>query len=113
VNSFHFVSLDPHDRGAAKAQRRRFTAACQKKIPAEVDACKERGEVGALLRREGLYLAGYRRGVVLATYDPACLEPKKRGPKAKVVDERDKEIADLRHRIPHGLEKHADGVSAH
>jgi len=39
----------------AKAQRRRFATAYKKKILAEVDACKERGEVGALLRREGLY----------------------------------------------------------
>lgn len=81
----------------SKAQRRRFTAAYKKKILAEVDACKERGEVGALLRREGLYsshVAAWRsardRG------DLACLEPRKRGPKAKVVDERDKEITELR-----------------
>ena len=81
----------------SKPERRRFTAAYKKKILAEVDACKERGEVGALLRREGLYsshIAAWRsardRG------DLARLEPKKRGPKAKVVDERDKEITELR-----------------
>jgi transposase-like protein len=81
----------------SKAQRRRFTAAYKKKILAEVDACKARGEVGALLRREGLYsshIAAWRgardRG------DLARVEPKKRGPKAKIVDERDKEIAELR-----------------
>ena len=81
----------------SKPERRRFTAAYKKKILVEVDACKERGEVGALLRREGLYsshVAAWRsardRG------DLARLEPKKRGPKAKVVDERDKEITELR-----------------
>lgn len=81
----------------SKAQRRRFTAAYKKKILAEVDGCKERGEVGALLRREGLYsshIAAWRsardRGGL------ARLEPRKRGPKAKIVDERDNEIAELR-----------------
>ena len=81
----------------SKPERRRFTAAYKKKILVEVDACKERGEVGALLRREGLYsshVAAWRsardRG------DLARLEPKKRGPKAKVVDERDKENTELR-----------------
>jgi len=37
------------------AQRRRFTAAYKQRIMAEADACTERGQVGALLRREGLY----------------------------------------------------------
>ena len=84
----------------SKAQRRRFTAAYKKKILAEIDACKERGEVGALLRREGLYsshVAAWRsardRG------DLARLEPRKRGPKAKVIDARDKENADLRRQV--------------
>ena len=89
----------------AKAARRRFTAAYKKKILQEVEACKERGEVGALLRREGLYsshVAAWRaardRGEL------ANLDPRKRGPKAKVVDERDKENAVLRRQVAH-LEK--------
>jgi transposase len=39
----------------AKAQRRRFTAAYKRKVLHEADRCTEPGEVGALLRREGLY----------------------------------------------------------
>lgn len=38
-----------------KAKRRRFTAAYKQRIVAEADACAGPGEVGALLRREGLY----------------------------------------------------------
>lgn len=38
------------------ATRRRFTAAYKLKIIKEADGCAEHGEVGALLRREGLYL---------------------------------------------------------
>lgn len=38
-----------------KAPRRRFTAAYKQRILAEADACVEAGQIGALLRREGLY----------------------------------------------------------
>ena len=38
-----------------RATRRRFTLDYKLRILNEADACKDRGEVGALLRREGLY----------------------------------------------------------
>ena len=38
-----------------RPERRRFTAEYKIKILAEADACETHGEVGALLRREGLY----------------------------------------------------------
>ncbi len=38
-----------------KAERRRFSAEYKVRILAEADACTERGQIGALLRREGLY----------------------------------------------------------
>jgi transposase len=82
----------------AKAKRRRFTAEYKQRILDEVDragAVGLRGEVGAILRREGVYsshLAAWRKlrdeGELLA------LTPKKRGPKAKVPDERDRLLAE-------------------
>lgn len=39
----------------AKAERRRFTAQYKLKVLREADHCKQPGEIGALLRREGLY----------------------------------------------------------
>ena len=36
-------------------RRRQFREAEKRRILAEADACTERGEVGALLRREGIY----------------------------------------------------------
>ena len=39
----------------AKATRRRFSAAYKLRILREADACAQPGELGALLRREGLY----------------------------------------------------------
>ena len=48
----------------AKAQRRQFSAAYKQRILEEADACTEPGQIGALLRREGLYsshLSKWRR----------------------------------------------------
>ena len=39
----------------AKARRRRFTAAEKLRVLKEADGCTRPGELGALLRREGLY----------------------------------------------------------
>jgi hypothetical protein len=39
----------------AKARRRQFTAEYKRKILVEADGCTKPGEIGALLRREGLY----------------------------------------------------------
>jgi transposase-like protein len=79
----------------ATAQRRRFTAEYKQQIVREADRCTGAGEIGALLRREGLYsshLSTWR-----AARDRGArngLAPKKRGPKAIVPDPRDKKIAE-------------------
>jgi transposase len=47
-----------------KAARRRFTAEYKRQMVLEAEQCKHPGEIGALLRREGLYssvLARWRR----------------------------------------------------
>lgn len=82
-----------------KAKRRLFTAEYKKRIIEQADralASGERGAVGALLRREGLYsshLSDWReargRGEI------AGLTPKKRGPAKREIDERDRRIAEL------------------
>ena len=67
----------------AKAKRRRFTAEYKRQVLQEVDAC-ERGEIGALLRREGLYsshLIEWRRARDAG--ELAGLTPRKRGPKVE------------------------------
>jgi transposase len=66
---------------AAKAERRRFSAEYKLRILEEAAACGN-GEIGALLRREGLYsshLTTWRRQQ--ETGQLAGLAPKKRGPK--------------------------------
>ena len=64
-----------------KAARRRFSAEYKRRILQEASACAP-GEIGALLRREGLYsshLTLWRRQQ--ATGELAGLTAKKRGPK--------------------------------
>jgi transposase len=49
------VLILPDPEVVVKAQRRRFTAEYKQRILQEADVCTHPGEVGALLRREGLY----------------------------------------------------------
>ena len=80
----------------AKAQRRRFTAEFKRRILREAGACKKPGELGALLRREGLYsshLAAWRAAVRRG--ELAALSSKRRGPKPERPDPRQKRIAEL------------------
>ncbi len=75
-----------------KPVRRRFGAKYKAKIVAEADACTKMGQVGELLRREGLYsshLSNWRRQRDEGGL--AGLTPKRRGRKPKtknpLVDE--------------------------
>ncbi len=73
----------PSPEVLAKASRRRFTAAYKREILRQADACTEFGQLGALLRREGLYsshLTTWRRQREQGALQ--ALAPKKRGPKA-------------------------------
>ena len=82
----------PEVEVTGKAERRRFSAEYKSKILKEADSCRHPGELGALLRREGLYssnLTAWR-----AARDRG-LAPKKRGPKAVVKDARDRRITEL------------------
>ena len=84
----------PETEVLAKAQRRRFTTEYKLRILKEADRTLRPGEIGALLRREGLYASALtawraaRRRVELAG-----LASRKRGPKAKRVDSRDRKIS--------------------
>jgi transposase-like protein len=46
---------------AEKASRRRFTAEYKRRISLEAERCTQPGEIGALLRREGLYSSVLQR----------------------------------------------------
>jgi len=79
----------------AKATRQRYTGKYKHRILREAAACTERGELGALLRREGLYsshLTAWRAAAKRGEFQG--LRPKKRGPKAAIVDPRDHQLAE-------------------
>ena len=72
----------PKTEVVAKAKRKRFSAAEKLRILREVEACQGTGEVGALLRREGIYssyLTTWRKQREAGELDG--LAPRKRGPK--------------------------------
>jgi len=96
ANVMSLTAGRPETEVTEKAKRRRYTAEYKARILREADGCTKPGELGALLRREGLYsshLTSWRAQA--ARGELAGLEPKKRGPKAKVVDPRDKQLAAL------------------
>src|SRR6266571_3768618 len=77
--------------------RRRFSAEYKLRILREVEACSRPGEIGALLRREGLYsghLSKWRR-----QRDAGALEALGRPRGRKPVDRRELEIAELHRRL--------------
>jgi transposase-like protein len=96
MSEFNAVGAVPEVEVAEKAVRRQFSAEYKRKILKAADACTREGEIGALLRREGLYSshltvwrAARERGAI------AGLAPKQRGPKVTPPDPRDRKIVEL------------------
>ena len=98
VRSMPSLPVNPPDPEVPeKAVRRRFTAEYKIEILRQADVCREPGEVGALLRREGIYsshLTTWRRqrdaGIL------SGLKPKRRGRKANPLHPLQAENAQLR-----------------
>lgn len=96
----------PDPEVPSKQRRRRLTAAYKLKILHKIDECNEQGQVGALLRQEGLYSSNVTRwrkqrdqGILTA------MTPKKRGrkdfknPMANEVTKLQKENENLRKKL--------------
>ena len=80
-----------------RPRRRRFTAEYKLRVLCEADACSRPGEIGALLRREGLYsslLTQWRR-----ERERGALEALERPRGRPKIDRRDAENAELRRRL--------------
>jgi len=101
--------IEPDPEVPEKAKRRRFKAAYKLEILEAADACSQPGEIGALLRREGLYsshLSKWRQ-----QRDAGALEglrPRKRGRKPRPIDPQAKRITQLEReneRLRHKLEQ--------
>jgi transposase-like protein len=93
-------SLGEEVEVVAKAQRRRFTAAYKRRILQEAERCRKPGEVGALLRREGLYsssLTAWR--AARARGELAGEGGKRRGPKPQPAHPEAKRILQLEREV--------------
>jgi transposase-like protein len=79
-----------------RARRRTFSNADKRRILQAADRCTQPGEIGALMRREGVYsssLSTWRRQ--REAVDLAALAPQKRGPKADAGRADAQQIAQL------------------
>ena len=90
----------PNPEVEVNAGRRRFTPRYKLSIVEQADQCRQAGEIGALLRREGLYsshLSSWRRlrreGVLQG------LSPQPRGPKPDAAAAGQREIARLQKQV--------------
>ena len=75
----------PNPEVLARAKRRTYTGEYKQKVLAEADAARGSGEIGAVLRRHGLYsshLTKWRQERESGVLEG--LAPQKRGPKSKV-----------------------------
>lgn len=102
------VTLPPDPEVTAQRARRRYTTKYKLEILRKADACTQPGQVGALLRREGLYsslLVTWRR------QRNEGLTPKKRGRKASTTDPRVKKLEQENARLVRKL-KQADAIIA-
>lgn len=86
----------PDPEVASTRPRRQFTARYKLRILRAVDACEQPGEIGTLLRREGLYhshIQTWRRQMENGIL--TSLAPKQRGRKKKPVNPLAEEVARL------------------
>jgi transposase-like protein len=93
------AALAPDPEVVEKAGRRRFTAKYKLRVLEEADRC-EPGDIGALLRREGLYsshLTTWRRQREAGAL--AALTPRKRGRKGQATDAQGQRVAELEREI--------------
>ena len=99
-------AADPDPEVPAKATRRRFSAEYRLRILKQADACKQHGELGALMRREGLYSSHLtlwrqqrQRGAL------AGMRARKRGPTSQPIDPRVKQLESENARLQRKLQR--------
>ena len=86
----------PDPEVVAMAKRRRFSTADKRRILKAADGCSALGELGALLRREGIYssyLTAWRKKRAVA--ENAALAPKRRGRKPDAEAARNRQLEAL------------------
>ncbi len=95
-------AVPPDPEVPARHAKRRFTTAYKLEILRKADACTRSGELGALLRQEGLYSSHV---VTWRRQRAHGLAPKTRGRKRKAVDPRLKKLEQENRRLTSRLQK--------
>lgn len=94
------AAAPPDPEVEAKPRRRTFTAAYRLRILEEADGCQSPGEIGRLLRREGLYsshLSSWRKARREGSL--VALSPKKRGAKPKARNPLEPKVRQLETKV--------------
>ena len=97
---------DPDPEVPATVQRRRFSPEYRLRILTQAAACKKPGEVGALLRREGLYsslLTNWRRQREAGALRE--MRGRRRGPPPRPVDPRVTQLEAENRRLQRKLQR--------
>lgn len=97
---FNLSDIRPDPEVVATAKRRTFSKAEKLRILAAADACAAPGDIGALLRREGIYsshLATWRKQRQLS--GQAQLVEGKRGPKVNPAAAQDRMVQQLQNEV--------------
>ena len=102
------VPVPPDAEVPARHARRRFTPTYKLEILRKADACTRPGELGALLRQEGLYSSHV---VTWRRQRAHGLTPKTRGRKKTAVDPRLKQLEQENRRLTSRLQQ-ADAIIA-
>lgn len=90
----------------ARVQRRRFTADYKLKILDQIDNCTKSGEIGALLRREGLYSSqvtlwrkARQKGALAGLSKKRGPVKKKKTAEAMEIERLEREVAKLKEQL--------------
>ncbi len=95
----------PNPQVPEKAQRRRFSAEYKLRVLEQADACTQAGELGSLLRREGLYSSllsewrKQRKAGALKALSKKRGRKAQRDPSAGRIAELERENLRLRHKL--------------
>ena len=96
------VPVSPDPEVSARHARRRFTTAYKLEMLRRAEACTRHGELGALLRTEGLYSSHL---ITWRQQRATGLTPKKRGRKAVAIDPQVKKLEQENRRLTSQLKK--------
>jgi transposase len=93
------VTPPPSTEVRAEPTRRTFTAAYKREVLRRAETCKKPGELGALLRKEGLYHSHLSKWREARDGGALAGEGRKRGPQPMPADPSAQRVAELQRQV--------------